>query len=82
MSEKISKTMRILKTVFFVLLALEVISLITSLINLLPSFGLIAEYGKIMLVVMSIIMAVAFAVALFSIVVKIFLIMHRLFDLF
>ena len=74
MEKPANNKMRVLKTVFIVLLILDIIALIFSAIALLPTFGMLAGYGEIMLIVTVIMMAIALAVPIFEIIAKAFII--------
>ena len=74
MNEKVISKMKALKVVLIVLLAIAVVSFITACISLFPTFGNISEYGEIMVIVSSIILALMVAAMLFGIVAKIVLI--------
>lgn len=74
MSEQINNRMSIIKKVFFVLLALDIIGMILGGIALFPAFKTMAEYGQMMMGVFIVITAVVAAVQLFEILAKIFLI--------
>lgn len=73
MSEKSNNKMRVLKGFIIALLVLDVIAFVLACVNLIPSFGLFADYGEIMLVVASIITFLILAVILFEVVAKIFI---------
>lgn len=74
MSEQSNKRMRICKRAFFVLLIPDFIGAIVAFAAFVPMFGMLAGYGKVMLIVAGIISAMMAAVMLFEIVAKIFLI--------
>lgn len=74
MSKPISDKMRALKNVFFVLLIWDFIGLVQAVIALIPTLKQLAGYGQIMLVVASVMVALAVAVLLFELLAKIFLV--------
>ena len=74
MSNQISDKMRVLKNVFFILLIWDFIGLVQAVIALIPTFKQLAGYGQIMLVVASVMVALAVAVLLFELLAKIFLV--------
>lgn len=71
---KENNKMHIFKKVFFVLLILDIITLVLVSLALLPTFKTMAEYGRIMFVVAGIMSAIAVAIMLFEILAKAFLI--------
>jgi hypothetical protein len=70
MSKQINDRLHILKTVFLILLAVDLIGLVSACIALLPTFSMLADYGQIMIVVTGVISAVTVAVILFEILAK------------
>ena len=74
MSKQINDKMHILKKVFFILLILDFIELISVSIALFPNFKQSAGYGQIMMIVMGVITSVMVASLVFEILAKIFLI--------
>lgn len=74
MSKQKNDKMSILKKVFLVLLVLDAISLIFAVIELIPTFQMLAGSGAIMFVVTGVMMTITLGVMLFEIVAKLFLI--------
>lgn len=74
MNQQVSEKMGVLKKVFLVLLALDVIGMIFAGAALFSTFKGMAEYGQIMLIVAVVIVAIAVAVMLFDVLAKVFLI--------
>ena len=66
--------MYIFKRVFLILLVLDLIGLIMTGIALVPTFKQLAEYGQVMMVVISVSVIVIVAIMLLEILAKIFLI--------
>ena len=66
--------MSFFKKVFFALLVLDIIGLISTVITLLPTFKQLAGSGQLMLGVISVMVAVIVAIQLFEILAKVFLI--------
>ena len=66
--------MGVFKKVFFVLLVLDLIGLILTGINLFPMFRRLAGYGRLMLIVASVMVVMAAAVLMLEILAKILLI--------
>ena len=73
MSKQKNDKMSILKKVFLVLLVLDAISLIFAVIELIPTFQMLAGSGTIMFVVTGVMMTITLGVMLFEIVAKLFL---------
>lgn len=73
MSKQIHDKLSIFKKVFYVLAVLDVIGLISAVINLLPTFPQMAEYGQPMAGIFSVMFAGMVAIKLFEILAKGFL---------
>ena len=74
MHNKIDGKMSVFKKVFLVLVALDVIGSVLAGISLLPTFGKLAEYGKVMAGVIVVMVAAVAAIQLFEILAKVSLI--------
>ena len=72
-SEHINDRMSVYKKVFFILLVLDVIGLISAIIALLPTFQKLPGYGQPMMGVVIVMIAVVVAIQLFEILAKVFL---------
>ena len=66
--------MNVLKKIFSVLLALDLIGLILMGISLVPTFKMMDEYGQIMMTVMIVMVVLMTVILLFEILAKIFII--------
>ena len=73
MSKQIHDKLSFFKKVFCVLAVLDVIGLISAVINLLPTFPQMAEYGQPMAGIFSVMFAGMVAIKLFEILAKGFL---------
>ena len=73
MSKQIHDKMYFFKKVFCVLAVLDVITLISAVINLLPTFPQMSEYGQPMASIFGVMFAGMVAVKLFEILAKVFL---------
>lgn len=74
MSKQIHNKMHIFKKALSILLVLDLAGLVLSIINVIPTFKMMGEYGQIMLVVLCVMTFVMTAFALFEIFAKLFLI--------
>ena len=74
MSEHINDKMSVYKKVFFILLVLDVIGLISAIIALLPTFQKLSGYGQPMMGILIVMIALVVAIQLFEILAKVFLI--------
>ena len=78
MSKQIKDKMSMFKKVFFILLVMDFVSLVMSGITLFSVFKDLSGYGKLMIVVASVIAATFVAVLLFEVLSKIFLLRSTL----
>ena len=73
MSKQIHDKLSFLKKAFFILAVLDVIALITAVINMLPTFQQMAEFGQPMAGIFCVMTAGMVAIQLFEILAKGFL---------
>lgn len=73
MSKQINDRMSFFKKVFFVLTVLDVIGLVSAVINLVPTFPQMAEFGQPMLSIFIAMTAGMVAIQLYEILAKVFL---------
>ena len=73
MSKQINDKLSFLKKVFLVLAVLDAIALITAVINVLPTFRQMAEFGQPMAAIFRVMFSGMVAIKLFEILAKVFL---------
>ena len=73
MSKQINDKMSFFKKVFFVLAVLDMSALITAVINVLPTFRQMSEFGQPMAGIFCVMTAGVMAIQLFEILAKVFL---------